>query len=417
MSLKLIYSAKGDLGLPSLLSCDLLDNPTFWKDLQTVADDIEPICYITNINQGDKTRADQVLLGFAGFFLHFKRHADPAIASGMTKWIEKRWAAMDQPFFIMALVLNPYERVSRFGDEAGVSVFTLRAVLMDLYKRVKSRPPPGPMSLEQEVAHAAQKTAKEAEVSQAFLKYMGSIGVFADFEDQRVDFEQTHGNNPVLVWEVMLASPDVRELADFAILILGIVVNQGSNERDFSDFKIKTRLRNRLSFAKTGKMSKVGASIRAEHLAAGFVKPREARKNHDESRVAELIAVSQYADLIENEEDSDDNIGERVYTSWVVAARLEELEESEHNNLDADADANTSHSVAEPPPPQRTGRWLPCPLSRLFGGKIPQPPSRVPRAAFSREELLMQLLAAEHSEEEPDDGELSGSGDDYDGDD
>jgi hypothetical protein len=48
--------------------------------------------------------------------------------------------------------------------------------------------------------------------------------------------------------------------------------------------------------------------------------------------------------------------------------------------------------------------------------KIPQPPSRVPRAAFSREELLMQLLAAEHSEEEPD-GELSGSGDDCDGDD
>jgi hypothetical protein len=101
----------------------------------------------------------------------------------------------------------------------------------------------------------------------------------------------------------------------------------------------------------------------------------------------------------------------------VVAARLEELEELERNDLDADADANTSHSVAEPPPPQRTGRWLPCPLSRLFGGKIPQPPSRVPRAAFSREELLMQLLAAEHSEEEPDDGELSGSGDDYDGDD
>lgn len=66
----------------------------------------------------------------------------------------------------------------------------------------------------------------------------------------------------------MLASPDVRELADFAILILGIVVNQGSNERDFSDFKIKkTRLRNRLSFAKTGKMSKVRIFFRARaHL-------------------------------------------------------------------------------------------------------------------------------------------------------
>jgi hypothetical protein len=43
---------------------DLLDNPMFSKNVQTVADDIEPICYITNINQGDKTRADQVLLGF-----------------------------------------------------------------------------------------------------------------------------------------------------------------------------------------------------------------------------------------------------------------------------------------------------------------------------------------------------------------
>ncbi|KAJ7932807.1 hypothetical protein B0H13DRAFT_1856786 [Mycena leptocephala] len=48
------------------------------------------------------------------------------------------------------------------------------------------------------------------------------------------------------------------------------------------------------------------------------------------------------------------------------------------------------------------------------GGRKSQPPSRVPRAAFSREELLMQLLTAEHYEEKPDDGELSGSGDTYD---
>ncbi|KAJ7827923.1 hypothetical protein B0H13DRAFT_1582263, partial [Mycena leptocephala] len=52
-------------------------------------------------------------------------------------------------------------------------------------------------------------------------------------------------------------------------------------------------------------------------------------------------------------------------------------------------------------------------LSRLFGGKIPQPPERTPRKTFSREELLIQLLAAEHSDEELDDRELEGSGDDY----
>ncbi|KAJ6595994.1 hypothetical protein B0H10DRAFT_1828712 [Mycena sp. CBHHK59/15] len=151
--------------------CDLFDNPSFWKDLQTIADDIEPICYITNINQGEKTRADQVLLGFAGVYLHFKQHTDRAVATGMMKRIEKRWAAMDQHFFIMAMVLNPYERVSRFGDQAGVSVFTLRAVLIELYRRIKSRPPPGPLTPEQQTALDDEKLAKEAEVSQAFLKY------------------------------------------------------------------------------------------------------------------------------------------------------------------------------------------------------------------------------------------------------
>ncbi|KAJ7886598.1 hypothetical protein B0H14DRAFT_2338165, partial [Mycena olivaceomarginata] len=52
-------------------------------------------------------------------------------------------------------------------------------------------------------------------------------------------------------------------------------------------------------------------------------------------------------------------------------------------------------------------------LSLLFGGKIPNPLQRLSRKAFTRETLLMELLAQEHSDEEPDDGELEGSGDDY----
>ncbi|KAJ6605707.1 hypothetical protein B0H10DRAFT_2311252 [Mycena sp. CBHHK59/15] len=123
-----------------------------------------------------------------------------------------------------------------------------------------------------------------------------------------------------------------------------------------------------------------------------------------------------------DEEESDDEAGERistrlvnsgaawrkVYTSWVVAARVEEM---------AAEDTEGSQTVVEPPAPQRPG-WLPCPLSRLFAGKIPQPPGvRAPRKTFTQQQLLMELLTAEHSEEEPDDGELEGSGDDYDSDD
>ncbi|KAJ7102013.1 hypothetical protein C8R44DRAFT_809010, partial [Mycena epipterygia] len=36
------------------------------------------------------------------------------------------------------------------------------------------------------------------------------------------------------------------------------------------------------------------------------------------------------------------------------------------------------------------------------------------RCPFTEEERLMELLGAENSDEEPDDGELEGSGDDYD---
>ncbi|KAJ7280772.1 hypothetical protein C8J57DRAFT_1220062 [Mycena rebaudengoi] len=137
--------------------CDLLDDPTFWKDLQVVSDDIEPICYITNINQG----FTRVCWGISALQAPF--NSNPTVAAGMMKRIEKRWAAMDQDFFVMALV---------------------------------------------------------------------------------------------------------------------------------------------------------GSSIRSEHVEAGFIDPRQQRKNHDKSRVASLIAVPQYADLLENEE-SDDEAEERTSSRLV----------------------------------------------------------------------------------------------------
>ncbi|KAJ7850400.1 hypothetical protein B0H14DRAFT_2355697, partial [Mycena olivaceomarginata] len=53
-------------------------------------------------------------------------------------------------------------------------------------------------------------------------------------------------------------------------------------------------------------------------------------------------------------------------------------------------------------------------LSKLFGEDAPCPADHwTCRPTFNHEQLLMELLAAEHSSEEPDDGELLGSGDDY----
>lgn len=112
--------------------CRLLDDEEFWEALQEVVDDIEPICYATNINQSDTVRPDQVVLTFAAIFRHFNDHNDPIIANGMRKRIEKRWKALDQPMFIAALVLNPYERTERFGEQANANVFTLNTLITNV---------------------------------------------------------------------------------------------------------------------------------------------------------------------------------------------------------------------------------------------------------------------------------------------
>jgi len=110
--------------------CELIDDGGFWRRLKTVVDDLEPICLGLNMNQTDAMRPDQALLTFAGIFLYFQKHSKPSVAVGMTQRVEKRWKALDQPMFVLALVLNPFEGISRFGDKAGCNPFTLNTILL-----------------------------------------------------------------------------------------------------------------------------------------------------------------------------------------------------------------------------------------------------------------------------------------------
>ena len=64
------------------------------------------------MNQTDAMHPDQALLTFAGIFSYFQKHLKPSVAMGMTKRIEKHWKALNQPMFILALILNPFEGIS-----------------------------------------------------------------------------------------------------------------------------------------------------------------------------------------------------------------------------------------------------------------------------------------------------------------
>ncbi|KAJ7881889.1 hypothetical protein B0H13DRAFT_2278439 [Mycena leptocephala] len=94
-----------------------------------------------------------------------------------------------------------------------------------------------------------------------------------------------------------------------------------------------------------------------------------------------------------------------VHAKWMVAAR----------DLSDDEDGEELQWLATTMGPS-TAKFLPCMLvtRKLFGSQIKRP-LKVALHPFTRETLLMELLAAEHSDEELEDGELEGSGDDYDG--
>lgn len=102
----------------------------FWSNLENVVGDLEAICYGININQKDSARADQVLLMIAGIYLQFEAHPEPLVRIKMRERLEKRWNDADQPVYLVALMLNPFEGLSRFGPHAGLDSITCHSIVI-----------------------------------------------------------------------------------------------------------------------------------------------------------------------------------------------------------------------------------------------------------------------------------------------
>ena len=92
----------------------------------------------------------------------------------------------------------------------------------------------------------------------------------------------------------------------------------------------------------------VGADIRSSHKEAGFVKERAKRQNHEQNKVAELLKVLWYADLLEDHNDADTN-GDgkeltvpqsglmKSYKGWrKEMAKWVQEEQARSNNVDSD---------------------------------------------------------------------------------
>ncbi len=91
-----------------------------------------------------------------------------------------------------------------------------------------------------------RKMLKEQAVSAAFMQYLAGTSEFESWKEHEETFKSlnirdqivsvqvaepiTKGDNPLLVWQQFRSIPATAELADFACLLLGIVINQAGTE-------------------------------------------------------------------------------------------------------------------------------------------------------------------------------------------
>ncbi|KAJ3979012.1 hypothetical protein F5890DRAFT_1645677 [Lentinula detonsa] len=393
---------------------DTVEPNSWWQKLDRMLDDTRHICYTINISQSDTVRLDQFLLAFAGMYRHFASHSKPNVRTGMKKWLEKHWRDMDQTPFVVCLILNPFEGVERFGDKAEITNLGLNTLVRNLYIRIHSRPQSEEPLSEEEQASFEEKVEQQAsEASVAFLHFMSRTGPFTDWDNERnrTFYIKAHGEVPIAFWESYVKVAKVQELALFAILLLEIV---------------KNKLRNRLGLTKMAKMT---------ILKEGTREKRAGRQNHSQEDLAELIQVPRYAAAVEGVtgeiEDKDEDDGKpcsvlvNSSAAWrrVLAAWRESEQDFEGKNTseeDLEQGDIVSHMLVSQPRAGRgrrhqIGGLLPATLEKLFGGNVQQlvavPQQR--RQALDPEARRMELLAAEFSDEAPDDGALEGSGDDY----
>ncbi|KAJ3791970.1 ribonuclease H-like domain-containing protein [Lentinula aff. detonsa] len=404
------YSEKIRLEAEANRACDLIADQdrsySFWSRLESVVGDIEPICYGTNINQKDSTRADQVLLSIAGIYLHFADHPEHELSSDMVKRIEKRWKDCDQPLFIAAVILNPFEGLSVFGPRADLNGFKISNLTVRLYRRLKSHPG-------NDDSQAAQ-TEKERQLSKALLHYLSGTGPFADWEAERADFEETMGQDPIAVWRAYEGVTEIQELVELALLILKIVVNQAGCERLFSLLKIiQTARRNRMKNTKLKKVAKVSSVIRSDNVALGLVKKRTKRENHRSNEAhSKLLSVPRYANLLEDMDDEDETERGRGLIStpegWrtAMAKWIHDAQQAEKENSLDDEPREPANIFA--PEAQllsaRSSKPYQNTLANLFGG-LPKR-KRVPMAIVDEEAELMHALAEAAEDAILDDGAI-----------
>jgi hypothetical protein len=171
----------------------------------------------------------------------------------------------------------------------------------------------------------------------------------------------------------------------------------------------------------------VGTDIRSSQKELGLVEEHKKWKNHEENKVAELLKVPRYADVLEDSVDMDeDGEGSESRPQLALVKSREgwrkEMGRWVQEEQGRSGDPDKNEELLNIAYGCQCSKWLPRSLELLFAGRKESDINEQLRwtrrqQAYTEEARLMELLADEEADEKriPDDRELEGSGDDFDG--
>lgn len=283
---------------PTLPGPSPFQDDSFWMSLAQIRYDLLPLALAVNITQSDHATLDTILHTLGS--LHCTYRSRPASNSHdiILQSLEMRWKAADQEVFIMASILNPYNRGKEFAQACKpVGWLPLSAIIRRLHQRFFKSSDSDP-SLRQlaasfrdyaqmegdfaslpeycEIHRDSQVSSNVSSIHLALLSIpppKSLLLIHLPFP-----FRFTQGcDNPIAIWTLLRDDADHSELARLALRLLCIVGNSASCERAFSDAAIiKTKHRNRLRPATTLKMMKIRTAVRRQHQR----EKREAQRQH-----------------------------------------------------------------------------------------------------------------------------------------
>jgi hypothetical protein len=142
---------------------------------------LEPLAIAANVTQANHARLDTVLITLGAlYWTYSSAEFTEEVRTVVHASLEKRWKAVDQPVYIMAVIMNPYIRMDAFNSRFPLKFHAdLWSDFWALYQRVNNIKP----------GADGKAPAPPPDLRRALGEYVRREGVFTD---EKMDLDGRH---------------------------------------------------------------------------------------------------------------------------------------------------------------------------------------------------------------------------------